>query len=213
MMIRRIARTLIPRPVQILLRDRTAGIRAQWRDRSLRKRLLAQPRRVVIGASGVFEHGWIATDSHELNLLRPASWETYFEPASIDALLAEHVWEHLTLDEGESAAATCYRYLKPGGYIRVAVPDGLHPDPEYREYIKVDGVGGGGKIGGHKVVYTYLQLRKVFESAGFTTKLLEYHDEQGTAHTLDWDPAEGMIHRSRRFDPRGVISIILDATK
>jgi len=166
----------------------------------------------VIGASGVFDAGWTPTDHDQLNLLREQSWGAYVSPGSIDAILAEHVWEHLTLEQGKSAAAICYRYLKPGGYIRVAVPDGLHPDAAYREYIKVDGEGGG-EFGGHKVVFTYRDLAGVFESAGFTAQLLEYHDEAGTLHATEWDPAEGMIHRSARFDPRGAISIVLDARK
>jgi predicted SAM-dependent methyltransferase len=183
------------------------------REGNLKLRLRSSPRRVSLGAGGVHEAGWIATDAHELDLLRPQTWSRFVGPDSIDAMLAEHVWEHLTLGEGKTAAATCYRYLKPGGYLRVAVPDGYFPDPEFQDYIKVDGVAGGGASGGHKLVYTYRQLREVFESAGFRTALLEYHDEEGNFHGVDWDPALGMIHRSRRFDARGPISIILDAFK
>jgi predicted SAM-dependent methyltransferase len=102
--------------------------------------------------------------------------------------------------------------LKPGGYIRVAVPDGLHPDPSYREYIKPGGAAGG-PVGGHLVAYTYKDLVSVFESAGFATQLLEYHDESGKFHVEEWNAADGMIHRSVRFDPRGAVSIVLDARK
>jgi len=48
----------------------------------------------------------------------------------LDAILAEHVWEHLTKEEALIAALTCYRYIKNGGYLRVAVPDGPHPNPQ-----------------------------------------------------------------------------------
>lgn len=181
--------------------------------RKQRRRLREEPRRIVIGASGSFEAGWVPTDRDDLDLLRPDSWERFLRPGSVDALLAEHVWEHLTLEEGKVAAQTCYRFLKPGGYVRVAVPDGLFPDPRFREYIEVDGEAGGGDVGGHKVVYTYDQLTDVFESVGFRTILLEYHDEAGHFHERDWNPADGMVHRSRRFDPRGPISIVLDAVK
>jgi predicted SAM-dependent methyltransferase len=187
----------------------------QARDKSiLKEKLKYVPRRIVIGSSGVFQAGWVPTNAQQLNLVRRDTWTEYFTPDSIDAMLAEHVWEHLTLEEAKTAAATCYHFLKPGGYIRLAVPDGLFPDPEYQEYIKVGGEGGGGEIpGGHMVVYTYGLLREVFESAGFKTRLLEYSDESGGFHFEEWDPADGMIHRSKRFDERGPISIILDATK
>jgi predicted SAM-dependent methyltransferase len=62
-------------------------------------------------------------------------------------------------------------------------------------------------------------LREVFESAGFTVKLLEYWDEQGQFHDEDWDEKAGFVYRSRRFDPRnqggtlGFTSLILDAIK
>jgi hypothetical protein len=60
----------------------------------------------------------------------------------------------------------------------------------------------------------------VFEKSGFTVSLLEHFDEDGRFHSVDWDPPEGMIHRSRRFDERNgegrelaYTSIILDASK
>jgi predicted SAM-dependent methyltransferase len=187
--------------------------RAQLREETLRRRLLETPRRIVIGAADIFEPGWTPTDVRELDLLRPETWERYVQPASVDCLMAEHVWEHLTLEQGKVAARTCYGFLKPGGYLRVAVPDGLFPSAEFQEYIKIGGKAGGGVVGGHLIVYTSTVLRDVFESAGFATTLLEYHDNAGQFHYRDWDPAQGKIHRSKRFDDRGPISIILDAHK
>jgi len=191
---------------------RAKRLRRVLRGQGLRHQLRAMPRRIVIGSSGVFDDDWVATDAHELNLVDRNTWSKYLEPASVDALLAEHVWEHLTLEEGRIGARICYSYLRPGGYIRVAVPDGLHPDGKYREYIGIDGAGGGG-AGGHKVVFTYRLLQEVFEGAGFVTRLLEYHDESGEFHVRDWSPIDGRIHRSSKYDPAGAPSIILDAVK
>ena len=60
--------------------------------------------KVVVGA-GVFNNnpGWIQTQEDELNLLDKATWEGRFEYNSISAILAEHVWEHLTFEEGVRA--------------------------------------------------------------------------------------------------------------
>jgi predicted SAM-dependent methyltransferase len=212
-MVSKLARALLPAPARSTLRALAKPLLKRARARRLRRDLMQEPRRVVIGASGVFEPGWVPTDSDQLNLLRPESWLEFVQPGSIDVLLAEHVWEHLTLAEGRKAAAVCHRFLKPGGYMRVAVPDGYFPDPQYQDDIRVDGPAGGGPLGGHKVVYTYRELTEVFESAGFETKLLEHHDEQGVFHMTEWDVADGMIHRSKRFDARGPISVILDARK
>lgn len=172
---------------------------------------------IVIGASGVFQDEWIPTDVHTLNLLKPARWKYFFKEGSIAAILAEHVWEHLTPEEGFIAAKTCYRFLKNSGYARIAVPDGFHNKEEYINYVKPGGSGIGADD--HKVLYNYKTLSKTFEDAGFTVRLLEYFDENGRFHFTEWDPRHGMIHRSKRFDERNngnnlhYTSLIIDAIK
>jgi predicted SAM-dependent methyltransferase len=170
-----------------------------WR-RELKEQLAQRNSwKIVVGADGLFDEGWIPTEKEVLNLLMPGHWKRYFQPDSIDAILAEHVWEHLTEEEGLVAARNCYTYLKPGGYLRVAVPDGLHPDPNYIEWVKVDGVGAAADD--HKVLYTYRTLKTMFETAGFRVDLYEYYDEEGRFHYREWDPNDGKIRRSKRFDP------------
>lgn len=194
--------------------SRYKSVRGRYRLKRLSKR---RPLRIVVGASGVFDDGWIPTDIEYLNLLNQEHWEEYFSKDSIDAILAEHVWEHLTLNEGLVAARRCFQYLKPGGYLRVAVPDGFHPDPEYIEWVKVDGVGP--RADDHKVLYNFETLSGIFKRAGFEVELLEYFDSKGEFHYADWDVAGGTIHRSKRFDERNkngelkYTSIILDARK
>ncbi len=174
-------------------------------------------RRIVVGASGIYPPGWVPTDINTLNLLRLADWNAYFAEASIDAILAEHVWEHLSAAEGLIAALHCFRYLKPGGYLRVAVPDGLHPDQHYIAQVRPGGTGAGADD--HQLLYTYRSATALFAHVGFQVRLLEYFDEAGNFHFHDWAPSAGMIRRSRRFDPRnagGVLaytSLILDAVK
>jgi len=190
--------------------------RAYRLSRFSRRVKIASPLRIVIGASGVFDGGWIPSDIQDLNLLRPEDWNRLFSRNSIDALLAEHVWDALTTEEGLQAARHCFQYLKSGGYLRVAVPDGYHPDPEYIEWVKV---GGGGSGDDHKVLYDYETLSRLFEGAGFKVELLEYFDENGKFHYREWDASAGKIHRSKRFDERNkngtlsYTSIILDAYK
>jgi predicted SAM-dependent methyltransferase len=43
-----------------------------------------------------------------------------------DAFVAEHVWEHLSLEAAHIAARNCYTHLSPGGTLRIAVPDPNH---------------------------------------------------------------------------------------
>lgn len=75
--------------------------------------------------------GWIQTQEDELNLLDKATWENRFEHNSISAIVAEHVWAHLTFEEGVRAAEICYEFLKPAGHIRCGVPDAFFRDEAY----------------------------------------------------------------------------------
>ena len=183
----------------------------------LRKMARSIPLKIIIGAGGVFQEGWIPTDIGQLNLLRLEDWRRYFQPDSIDAILAEHVWEHLTESEAYQAAKNCFLFLKPSGYIRVAVPDGYHPS---LDYIKDAKPGESGiSYQGHKVLYDYRTLTHVFESAGFEVNLLEYFDEEGIFHINDWHVEDGFIKRSSKYDKRNIdgrlnfTSIIIDALK
>jgi predicted SAM-dependent methyltransferase len=173
--------------------------------------------RIVVGSSGIVEHDWIETDIEYLNLLHATDWQRYFQPDSITAILAEHVWEHLTPEQGLVAAKICHKYLRPGGHLRIAVPDGHHPDPAYIEQTRPGGTGAGAPD--HKILYTKESLSAVLTSAGFQVECLEYFDESGHFHARDWNPADGMIHRSQRFDERNRMgrlvytSLLVDAHK
>lgn len=177
--------------------------------------------KIVIGAGEyVNNHGWIHTQEEELNLLDEKMWQSKFIEGSIKAILAEHVWEHLTYDEGIAAAKICYKYLKPSGYIRCAVPDGFFPDEAYQNTVKVGGPGPKDHpAASHKIVHTYKTLTKMFESAGFESRLLEYCDENGNFHQNDWEGKDGVIFRSKKYDPRNqgeklvFPSLIIDAVK
>jgi predicted SAM-dependent methyltransferase len=173
--------------------------------------------KVVVGSSKIFEEGWIPSEWHFLNLLHEQEWLTYFKADSISNILAEHVWEHLTPEDGKIAIRTCYRFLKKGGRLRIAVPDGFHPDASYIDYVKPGGTGAGAND--HKILYTYKIMTDILEQAGYKVQLLEYFDESGAFHQNTWDAKEGYIHRSLKNDKRNAdgqpnyTSLIVDAVK
>jgi predicted SAM-dependent methyltransferase len=181
--------------------------------------LFSHPLRIIIGAGEQRWQGWIPTQKDELDLLRPKDWEISFHSRPADAFLCEHVWEHLTEVEGQ-AAEMCFKYLKPGGYLRCAVPDANFPNLEYQKQAQVGGPGPKDHpAADHKIVYDYRKFMDVFANAGFDVDLLEYCDEQGRFHYHQWSINEGPIYRSLFLDLRnreGVISnvsLILDARK
>ena len=178
-------------------------------------------KKVILGAGNCSYEGWIQTQEKDLNLLDKREFYKCFQAEeSVDAFLAEHVFEHLTIDEGVKAAENLYIFLKKGGYARIAVPDTYFKNESYHNMCKP---GGPGPIEHpaytHKVFYDYKTLETVFKSAGFEIDLLEYCDEKGRFHFNYWNPKQGMIGRSLRFDTRnnngklGMVSIIIDAIK
>jgi PPOX class probable F420-dependent enzyme len=179
-----------------------------------------QPLKIIIGAGEQSYPGWIATQREQLDLLRREDWAASFGARPIDALLCEHVWEHLTEPQGRAAAQICYEFLKPGGYLRCAVPDANFPDPAYQRNVQVGGPGPRDHpAADHQIVYDYQRFAAIFSSAGFEVDLLEYCDASGRFHYNHWDAEAGLIYRSLRFDHRnqqgklGFVSLILDARK
>ncbi len=177
-------------------------------------------KKIIIGAGNITYDGWISTQANELNLLDEETFKNMLEENSVDAFLAEHVFEHLTFDEGIKAAKIIYKYLKKNGRIRVAVPDANFRNEWYQNMCKP---GGPGPMDHpaftHKVFYDYHLLIEVFTLAGFTCKLLEWCDDNGDFHFNYYNLDYGKIGRSLRFDTRnmdgklGMVSLIIDAIK
>lgn len=55
------------------------------------------------------------------------------------------------------------------------------------------------------MLYDYRSLSSLFSSAGFDVRLLEHYDEERIFHMNDWDPKDGFVARSKRYD--GTIGI------
>jgi predicted SAM-dependent methyltransferase len=183
--------------------------------RSNRHGQLAGECKIVIGVMGKFGKSWIRTNIEYLNILCNEHWQMWFIPNPVDALLADHVWKHLTPEEGELAVRHCFIHLRPGGYLRAAVPDGYHSDPDYIDPVKINGTGP--STDGHKVFYIQKTFIQVFADISFEVELLEYFDEEDRFHEVNWDPAVGRIRRPRRYNRRNrdgslrYTSIILEA--
>lgn len=176
--------------------------------------------KVIIGAGSTAFEGWISTQQTELDLLNRADFERMFAHEKPTAFLAEHVWEHMSLEEGCIAAKNCFDFLSEGGYIRAAVPDRNFRNRDYQNRVKPGGNGDPTHPAfSHKIVYDFESFTRVFAQAGFQVELLEWCDEKGDFHYRYWNEADGMIGRSLRFDTRnaggalGMASLIIDAVK
>lgn len=180
-------------------------------------RRLRSDLKIIVGSSSTKQEGWISTDYPILDLTDDSTFASYFDKGSIHNFLAEHVWEHLLPEDGARAFRNCFMYLKQGGVLRIAVPDGFHPDLDYIAQVKPGGYGRGAHD--HKILYNYRNLSEMLVQAGYKVRLLEWFDEQGTFHHENWDVEGGFIKRSTRFDSRNrenpttFTSLIVDAAK
>jgi len=110
-----------------------------------------------------------------------------------------------------------YIYTSDKVNIRIAVPDGFHPDKNYIERVKPGGSGEGAHD--HKNLFDYKSLTNLFEKHGFKSKLIEYWDEDGVFHSNYFNDNKGFIDRSFLNDSRNkdgkpnYTSLIIDFTK
>lgn len=173
--------------------------------------------KLIIGAAETSQKGWLSTDIGQLDVTKESDWNRILGDSKADCILSEHVWEHLTLEDSRIANMNVFNFLKPGGRYRIAVPDGLHPDKNYIDYVKPGGHGAGAFD--HKILYTYRDLSNELSKCGFQIRLLEYWDEKGDFHYEDWTVEYGKVERSMRFDERNsggqlkYTSLIIDAIK
>jgi predicted SAM-dependent methyltransferase len=187
------------------------SVRLQW---WLRHPVYPTPLNVIIGAKDTEYSDWLPTDLPLLDVGLRRSWQWLFRTDSIDRLLSEHVFEHLDEQQNRAAFQNCFTFLKPGGRLRIAVPDGNRRDASYVAEVTPP-------HDGHKSLFTITSLTKMLEDTGFSVQPLEYFDENEVFHAESWHPADGMVLRSKPFDrqiafQRGDLyytSLIVDAFK
>ena len=107
---------------------------------------MSDPVRINLGAGSQEAPGWIGYDRSRVALLTrhpvtrqlvkerfghwPPSTKVHdltkgipHPDGSVDVVYSSHMLEHLTREQGENLLKECHRVLKPGGLLRVIVPD------------------------------------------------------------------------------------------
>jgi predicted SAM-dependent methyltransferase len=159
---------------------------------------------LIVGAKSQQQAGWISSDIDTLDIRRAADWSRNFAPGSIDKILCESCLEHMSYADGLTALRNFYRYLKPGGRVRVAVPDANFRDESYQFWTRP---GGGGQLFSrlfiygpnepdHKVFYDFQSLPALMQAAGFKVRLVEYFDAAGLFYHNPWSYEDGEVTRS-----------------
>jgi predicted SAM-dependent methyltransferase len=164
--------------------------------------------KIIVGAQSTRQVGWNALQKYELDIRDERSWARMFSPNSLDAVLAEHVLEHLTFAEAAEAVRNCFEYLKPDGYFRIAVPDGFHPEPNYIAWVRPE-TGWNGDD--HKLLFNYQNLTGLLSNTGFFVRLLEWYDENGIFHKQRWSNSDGAVSRSANTLWSKFLGIVVNA--
>jgi predicted SAM-dependent methyltransferase len=147
------------------------------------------PRLLNIGAQTNRPRGWLNVDIFPTfgTVYLDASNMSALPTASFDAVLCEHMIEHVPKRVGESICRESYRILKPGGVLRIITPDLerlcrliLAPGADEQRYLALtrgylrraelsdcDAVNDMFRDYGHQYIYGRSELTLVLRQAGF----------------------------------------------
>jgi SAM-dependent methyltransferase len=178
-------------------------VRRSFGRHAVRRALAANPKALLnLGATGRAAPGWVNADVQPVRgtVFLDASRPWPIPSNSIDAILCEHMIEHVTRDGSRILLREAFRTLKPGAPLRIVTPDlqafarmALEPDGEaattYRQFLSPDGSASTGEVVnsifycyGHKYIYMRNELTEALRDSGFTDVVTGPPDEP--VHTV-----------------------------
>lgn len=129
------------------------------------------------------------------------------ETGSVDYIYSSHFVEHLYRHEAERLVAECYRVLKPGGVMRVAVPDLdyalklMHGGERHRALVNYFFVEDKkSSFARHKYMYDFPLLESLLQQPGFVEIIRRAYQE-------------GNVPDVRELDNRPEESLYVETTK
>src|SRR5262249_44860716 len=134
---------LLPTAVKSRVRSVIKFIKYRWRRFKIRYPVTRDEKmKIIVGAAETYQQGWYSTNQQWLNITKRSDWDKVFQGKRlITNVVAEHVFEHLTYDECRQALANMSAHMVDRARIRIAVPDGYHPDPAYQANVGIGGTG------------------------------------------------------------------------
>ena len=151
---------------------------------------------IILGAALTNQKGWFSTNEEWLDISKAEHWNRLFNSKKrVKRVLAEHVFEHLTIDEMRNTLRVIFVNMVNGGSLRIAVPDGNNPNSEYRKHCGINGIGA--DASDHKQFLTYELLSKEVERTGFHHNLIEGYLENKELVLKKFNNNLGRVIRSR----------------
>ena len=151
---------------------------------------------IILGAALTTQKGWFSTNEEWLDISKAEHWNRLFNSKKrVKRVLAEHVFEHLTIDEMRNTLRLIFVNMVNGGSLRIAVPDGNNPNSEYRKHCGINGIGA--DASDHKQFLTYELLSKEVERTGFHHNLIEGYLENKELVLKKFNNNLGRVIRTR----------------
>jgi predicted SAM-dependent methyltransferase len=122
-----VARTVLGSRATEAIGRRYYGWRAKRESRRTLERLENSGLAINFGAGWRPIEGWVNVDiaaAPGIDIVLDVTAELPFPTASADAILAEHLIEHLPREDALRFLTECHRVLEPGGVLRLSTPDG-----------------------------------------------------------------------------------------
>jgi predicted SAM-dependent methyltransferase len=116
---------LLPARVRHPLRVLATSLQRPLTARKLRRLRHQQPLQLNLGSGYNPKSGWVNVDlmGAPVDLAWDLTSRMPFADSSVDGIYHEHLLEHLSLNEGLELCGECHRVLRPGGKLRIAVPN------------------------------------------------------------------------------------------
>lgn len=100
-----------------------------------------------------------------------------FPNTSVSCVYSSHTFEHFTYEESRAVASECFRVLKPGGILRIVVPD---LEILVRDYLD----GQSDPLASHKFISRLLLKASIREIVHAGAHHKQMFDERSLAHML-----------------------------
>lgn len=178
------------------------------------------PYRLHIGCGTIHFPGWINVDRDPASEVIDVSWDLRYPlpiPAgSAEFVFHEHFMEHLTVEEGLALSRECLRLLKPGGILRIGMPDLADVVRQYAEndwrlpwmkkygyehiQTRAENINIAFREWEHKWLYDREELHRRLREAGF-------------AAIRDCQRRESMVEALRGLETRDETLLVVEAVK
>lgn len=176
-----------------------------------------------VGCGTDYKEGWINIDNNSdenierLDLNFDLRNPLPFKDKSVDYIFNEHFIEHLTIEESQQAIKDFMRVLKPGGVMRIAMPNleesiEIYADKNWKKrgFIKEHGLqfvetpaellNMSFRWWGHKWLYDWTELRRRLKQAGYRNVKRCQHSKSSHEHL-------------RNLETRDMSTLIVEVTK